>query len=102
MQPDPYGYGPLGAVVGATYPHELAAARERLPASVLLVPGYGAQGGTAQDVVGAFDARGLGAVVNASRSLFYPGRGDGIAEAARAAATAMRDDLNAALATRAG
>ncbi len=102
MQPDPYGYGPLGAVVGATYPHELSAARERLPASVLLVPGYGAQGGTAQDVVGAFDARGLGAVVNASRSLFYPGRDDGIGEAARAAATAMRDDLNAALAARAG
>ena len=100
MQPDPHGYGPLGAVVGATYPHELSAARERLPASVLLVPGYGAQGGTAQDVVGAFDARGLGAVVNASRSLYYPGRGEGIQEAARAAATAMRDDLNAALCAR--
>ncbi len=101
MAPDAFGYGPLGAVVGATYPHELAAARERLPASVLLVPGYGAQGGTAQDVAGAFDARGLGAVVNASRSLFYPGRGDGVGEAARAAVTVMRDDLNDALAARA-
>ena len=102
MESDPYGYRSLGAVVGATYPHELAAARARLPASVLLVPGYGAQGGTAQDVAGAFDERGLGAVVNASRSLFYPGRGDGVGEAARAAATAMRDDLNAALAAPAG
>ena len=102
MPRDADGYGPLGAVVGATYPRELTAARERLPGSILLVPGYGAQGGTAADVVGAFDARGLGAVVNASRSLFYPTRGDDVAAAARAAATAMRDDRNAALARREG
>jgi hypothetical protein len=53
-------------------------------------------------VVGAFDARGLGAVVNASRSLFYPTQGDDVAAAARAAAVAMRDDLNRALARRQG
>jgi orotidine-5'-phosphate decarboxylase len=102
MARDAHGYGPLGAVVGATYPRELAAARARLPGSILLVPGYGAQGGTAPDVAAAFDARGLGAVVNASRSLFYPTRGDDVGSAARAAAAAMRDDLNAALARRGG
>ena len=98
MARDADGYGPIGAVVGATYPRELTAARARLPGSILLVPGYGAQGGTAQDVVGAFDARGLGAVVNASRSLFYPTRGDDVGAAARTAAAAMREDLNEALA----
>ena len=87
-------------MVGATYPRELTAARRRLPTSILLVPGYGAQGGTATDVVGAFDARGLGAVVNASRSLFYPTPGDDVAHAARAAALAMRNDLDEALARR--
>jgi len=80
----------------------LTTARDRLPGSILLVPGYGAQGGTGRDVAGAFDARGLGAVVNASRSLFYPTRGDDVAAAARAAAMAMRDDLNQALARREG
>ena len=101
---DADGYTPLGAVVGATYPAELADARARLPRSVLLVPGYGAQGGRADDVVAAFDANGLGAVVNASRSLFYPAEGtaDDVGHAARAAATAMREDLNRALAERAG
>jgi len=102
MARDGHGYGPLGAVVGATYPRELAAARARLPGSVLLVPGYGAQGGTARDVVDAFDDDGLGAVVNASRSLYYATLGDDVATAARTAAMAMRDDLNEALARRAG
>jgi orotidine-5'-phosphate decarboxylase len=97
---DDHGYGPLGAVVGATYPEALAAARARLPRSVLLVPGYGAQGGRADDVVGAFDRSGLGAVVNASRSLLYPTQADDVATAARAAARSMRDDINRALATR--
>jgi len=92
------GYGPLGAVVGATYPAALAAARGRLPRSILLVPGYGAQGGRAADVAAAFDGDGLGAVVNASRTLLYPTTGDDVAVAARRAATAMRDDLNRALA----
>ena len=51
------GYAALGAVAGATYPAEVAALRARLPRALLLVPGYGAQGGTAADAVGAFDAR---------------------------------------------
>ena len=99
---DTDGYTALGAVVGATYPRDLAAARARLPRSLLLVPGYGAQGGRADDVAAAFDASGLGAVVNASRALFYPTQEDDVARATRAAAAAMRDDLNRALAARPG
>lgn len=98
---DADGYTALGAVVGATYPAELTAARARLPQALLLVPGYGTQGGRGADVAGAFDAQGLGAVVNASRTLLYPSGGADVAEAARAAATAMRDDLNRALEARA-
>lgn len=102
LESDADGYGLLGAVVGATYPDELRTARARLPRSVLLVPGYGAQGGRADDIVAAFDGAGLGAVVNASRTLLYPTSDDDVATAARAAATAMRDDLNRALAARLG
>jgi len=65
------GYGPLGAVVGATYPKELADLRRRLVHTPFLIPGFGAQGGGVDDVVGGFDRRGLGAVVNASRSILY-------------------------------
>jgi orotidine-5'-phosphate decarboxylase len=98
---DAHGYSPLGAVVGATYPSELIEVRTALPQSLLLVPGYGAQGATASDVAWAFDGDGLGAVVNASRSLYYPSGGEGDAgDASRAAAQAMRDDLNRALANR--
>jgi orotidine-5'-phosphate decarboxylase len=100
MPHDVDGYAALGAVVGATYPAELAELRARLPRAQLLVPGYGAQGGTGADVAGAFDAAGLGAVVNASRTLLYPTGGPDVAAAARAAATAMRDDLNRALEAR--
>ena len=66
------GYGAIGAVAGATHPRELAAIRERLPGVWLLVPGYGAQGGSAADVRVAFDAAGLGAVVNSSRGVTFP------------------------------
>lgn len=64
-------YGPVGAVVGATYPEQLAQLRQRMPHAWLLVPGYGAQGGTAEDVRSAFDADGLGAVVNSSRGILF-------------------------------
>jgi orotidine-5'-phosphate decarboxylase len=65
------GYGAVGAVVGATYPEHLATLREIMPSAWLLVPGMGAQGGTAADVAGAFDAKGLGAIVNCSRSIIF-------------------------------
>jgi orotidine-5'-phosphate decarboxylase len=63
------GYSLVGAVVGATYPAELAELRAALPGVLFLVPGYGAQGGTAADVAAAFDQHGLGALVNNSRGL---------------------------------
>jgi orotidine-5'-phosphate decarboxylase len=65
------GYGAVGAVVGATYPDQLAELRRRMPHVWLLVPGYGSQGGTAKQVAGAFDDRGLGAVVNNSRGILF-------------------------------
>ncbi len=68
---DGSGYSLLGAVVGATYPEQLAELREAMPGVIFLVPGYGAQGGTARDVASAFDANGLGAVVNNSRGLTF-------------------------------
>lgn len=64
-------YGFVGAVVGATYPEELTQLRGQLPAAPLLVPGYGAQGGTAADVAAAFDADGLGALINSSRGVIF-------------------------------
>ncbi len=65
------GYGVVGAVVGATYPEQLAELRAAMPHAWLLVPGYGAQGAGAADVAGAFDAQGLGAVVNNSRGILF-------------------------------
>ena len=93
-----YGYSRCGAVVGATYPSDLRALRKRLEHTFFLVPGYGAQGGTAEDVRFAFDKYGRGAIVNASRSIMCAwqktGRdGTDYQEAARSAAIAMRDDL---------
>lgn len=64
-------YGPIGAVVGATYPEELAQLRRAMPHVPLLVPGYGSQGGTSADVAAAFDEVGLGAVVNSSRGIIF-------------------------------
>ncbi len=63
------GYSLLGAVVGATYPTELAQLRDVMPRVPFLVPGYGAQGGSAADVSAAFDGKGLGAIVNNSRGI---------------------------------
>ncbi|NLE39911.1 MAG: orotidine-5'-phosphate decarboxylase [Pirellulaceae bacterium] len=65
------GYGAIGAVVGATYPDQLTELRERMPHAWILVPGFGSQGGTARDVAGAFDPRGLGALVNNSRGIIF-------------------------------
>ncbi len=64
-----FGYSRVGAVVGATYPKQLAELRKIMPNTFFLIPGYGAQGGKAQDILQCFDRRGLGAIVNASRSV---------------------------------
>jgi orotidine-5'-phosphate decarboxylase len=65
------GYSLVGAVVGATYPRQLAELRAALPGVIFLVPGYGTQGASAADVAGAFDAHGLGAVINSSRGICF-------------------------------
>ncbi len=66
-----HGYGNVGAVVGATWPEQLAELRIRLPHCWLLIPGYGSQGGGARDVAAGFDDRGLGAIVNNSRGIIF-------------------------------
>lgn len=96
--PGQYGYSGVGAVVGATYPEQLRELRQSLPHTFFLVPGYGAQGGGAQDVAPAFDANGLGAVVNASRSILCAWQKTGAAEqdfakAAAQEAARMRDEI---------
>lgn len=97
-----FGYGPVGAVVGATYPAELERLRASMPHVPFLIPGFGAQGGTADDVARGFDAAGLGAVVNASRSILYAYRtGGSVSAASRKAAARMRDAVNEAIARRA-
>ena len=93
-----YGFHLAGAVVGATYPSDMRELRRRLEHTFFLVPGYGAQGGTAEDVQYAFNKYGHGAIVNASRSIMCAwqktgGDGTDYQEAARAAAVAMRDDI---------
>ena len=65
------GYSCVGAVVAATYPDEARRLRELMPRQLFLVPGYGAQGATAEDCAAAFKADGTGAIVNASRSVLY-------------------------------
>jgi orotidine-5'-phosphate decarboxylase len=65
------GYGHVGAVVGATYPAQLAELRRAMPHTWFLVPGFGSQGGTASDVAAAFDSDGLGAIVNNSRGIIF-------------------------------
>jgi orotidine-5'-phosphate decarboxylase len=67
----PCGFGPVGAVVGATYPEQLAELRARMDTSWILIPGYGAQGGTAKDVALGFRMDGLGALVNSSRGIIF-------------------------------
>ena len=93
-----YGYSRVGAVVGATYPEQLAEMRQKMPHTFFLVPGYGAQGGGANDVAGAFDKNGLGAIVNSSRAIMTAWKkagtdGKDFAEQARKAALAMKEDI---------
>jgi orotidine-5'-phosphate decarboxylase len=85
----------VGAVVGATGPQASAALRARLPQTPFLVPGYGAQGATAQDVAVCYRPDGSGAVINASRSIVHPpGAGTDWRGAVERAAQAAREDLH--------
>lgn len=101
-----YGYSDVSAVVGATYPKQIEELRSIMPAGFFLIPGYGAQGGKAEEIALGFDKNGLGGIVNASRSLMCAYKSDRwkdkyteeqFAEATRAEAIRMRDELNAAI-----
>ena len=101
-----YGYSSISSVVGATYPKQLEELRKIMPASYFLIPGYGAQGGKAEGIALGFDEKGLGGIVNASRSLMCAWKSDRwrdnftdeqFAEATRAEAIRMRDELNQAI-----
>lgn len=96
-----YGYSKVGAVVGATYPDELRKLRAKCPHTFFLVPGYGAQGGGADDVVPAFKD-GLGAIINSSRAVLCAWQKNDckpsqFAEQARKEAIRMKNDIVARL-----
>ena len=100
---DDYSY--VGAVVGATYPEMGKVLRKVMPKSFILVPGYGAQGGKAEDLVHFFNEDGLGAIVNSSRGIIaayakeeYAKFGEAnFADVSRQAAIDMINDINGAL-----
>ena len=96
------GYSSVGAVVGATHPTQLKDLRKLMPNTFFLIPGYGAQGGKAEDIALGFDKDGIGGIVNASRSLMCAYKSDlwkdefgdeRFAEATRAEAIRMRNEL---------
>ena len=100
-----YGYSAMGAVVGATYPEQLKELRTKMPNTYFLIPGYGAQGGKAEDIALGFKDS-IGGIVNASRSLMCAYQKDEYKEkyseedyglATREEAIKMRDELNKAI-----
>ena len=100
-----YGFSSVGAVVGATYPTQMETLREMMPNTFFLIPGYGAQGGKADDIALGFK-NGLGGIVNASRSLMCAYKSDRWKDkftdeeyykATREEAIRMRDELNEAI-----
>ena len=97
---DASGWGDVGAVVGATYPEELAWTRQACPRVPLLVPGYGAQGASLESLKAAFRADGTGAVINSSRAILFPGPSNAPDWKDRIATAAS--DTSAALAAIAG
>lgn len=97
-----YGYSAVGAVVGATHPEQARILRGEMPHTFFLIPGYGAQGGTADDLKVCFDKDGLGGIVNSSRGILCAYRQEkyaGLAfdAAARQACIDMKNDLNRAI-----
>lgn len=97
-----YGYSDVGAVVGATHPVQAEILRREMPHTFFLIPGYGAQGGTADDLKVCFDKNGRGGIVNSSRGILCAYRqekykGLSFEEAARKACEDMKADLNRAI-----
>ena len=103
--PEQGNYSYVGAVVGATYPEQGKLLRKVMPHTLILVPGYGAQGGKGADLVHFFNEEGLGAIINSSRGIIaayqqeqYAHFGEkNYADASRAAVLAMREDIATAL-----
>ncbi|GHV47575.1 orotidine 5'-phosphate decarboxylase [Clostridia bacterium] len=100
--PGKYGYNGVGAVVGATYPEQLAELRGKFPETFFLIPGYGAQGGAAANIALAFDKNGQGGIVNNSRGIMTAYISEDFREkdfqlAARAAAEKMKAELTRAI-----
>ncbi len=88
------GYGNVGAVVGATYPDHMKRLRTLMPQCWILVPGYGAQGGSDEAIKAAFQA-GTGALINSSRAICFPSPSDdGLEAAISKAAKSSRDHIN--------
>lgn len=97
-----YGYSAVGAVVGATHPAQAEILRREMPHTFFLIPGYGAQGGKADDLKVCFGKDGLGGIVNSSRGILCAYRQDKYAgmpfdAAARQACIDMKNDLNRAI-----
>ena len=101
-----YGYSSISTVVGATYPKQLQDLRKLAPHTFFLIPGYGAQGGKAEDIALGFDENGIGGIVNSSRGLMCAYKSDlwkdkyaeeDFVKATRAEAIRMRDELNQAI-----
>lgn len=91
------GYSSVGAVVGATHPEEARRLREIMKKAIFLVPGYGAQGAGASDVIPCFNNDGRGAIVVSARGIIFASKGNDFGEAAKQAALRMKEDLSMAL-----
>jgi len=93
-------YGNIGLVIGATYPEELRLIRQSHPDMPILIPGIGAQGGDLASAVRyGVDSKGERAIINSSRQIIYASREKDFAEAARHAASELRDQINHHLST---
>ncbi len=83
----------VGAVVGATYPEDIKNLRREMAGQVFLIPGYGAQGGTAEDVMGAFYEGGKGAIINSSRKILFAGDENNFEEASAEEAKKAKNEF---------
>jgi orotidine-5'-phosphate decarboxylase len=96
------GYSSIGAVIGATFPEEGQRLRTLMPKALILVPGYGTQGGSAKAAAECFNENGLGAIVNSSRGITYAFGDPGISRdvfvrSVRENTRRMVDEVNAAV-----
>lgn len=91
-----HGYSSIGAVVGATHPDSIKTLRKIMSSSIFLMPGYGTQGATAEDIVDSFNKKGLGALISSSSAINYafPPEADDFEEYINAQAEKMKNDIN--------